>query len=101
MSVQTYINKVSDDILYRLNHLDRFTDHIFVKIDSIPSHSEGGNKFIFYENEVDAHDADAYDICDILHSIRKDHNDYSRITMLLLSCPEHEPTRALRTIVAP
>ena len=96
MSVQTYINKLSDAILYRLNHLDRFTDHIFINIDSISSHPNGDDRFVFYEDKVDA-----YELCDILHSIKQDHDYYSWTTMLLLSCPEHEPTRELKPVIIP
>lgn len=93
MSIQTYISKISDDILYRLQHLDRFTDHIFLPKTLISSFGENVDKIIYYENKVDT-----YELCDIINSIKKNYNKYSWVYILLLSCPEHAPKRGLKTI---
>ena len=93
MSIQTYINKLADAILYRLQHLDRFTDHIFIPIASISSYLKGVKRVIYYESK-----ADTYELCDIIHSITQSCSDYSWVYILLLSCPEHEPIRELQVI---
>jgi len=96
MSIQTYINKLADIILYRLQNLDRFTDHIFVLKSSLII---GETPIICYENKPDT-----YELCDIIHSIMENsyyetypkYND--RLTMMLLYCPEHESIRELQII---
>lgn len=92
MSIQTYVNKLADTILYRLQHLDRFTDYIFIPITSISSPTKGVKQTIYYENKPDTHE-----LCDIIHNITQNHDDYNWVSVLLLSCPEHEPTREVRT----
>lgn len=93
MSIQTYINKLADITIYRLQHLDRYTDHIYISKESLPSPTEGKKPIIYYENKTNT-----YELCDIMHSITQNYSEYSWLSMLLLYCPEHEPTRELRII---
>lgn len=96
MSIQTYINKLADTILYRCARLNRFTDHIFIPIGSISLPSDDTKRVIYYENK-----ADTYELCDIINSITEGGGDYSWASVLLLLCPEHEPVRKLKTVVLP
>lgn len=90
MSIQTYINKLADNILYRLQHLDRFSDYIYISETSI--NSNGINQEIFYEPAPGL-----YELSDILYSI-SDNFENNWMSLLLLYCPEHEPTRKLNRI---
>jgi len=83
MSIQIYINELSNKLLYRYQHLDRFTDNIFIPKTSVFPFSFKNNPIIFYENK-----ADTYELCDILNSTNKNYQD---LILLLLQCSEHEP----------
>lgn len=91
MSVQTYINKTSSDMYYRLQNLDRFTDFIYIPKDVLSlDTSEDDNKIIYHEKKDDT-----YELCDIINSIPTNCNIYNWVLPLLLNCPEHKPTRTL------
>lgn len=92
MSIQTYINELSNTLYYRLQHLDRFTDNIYIPKTCL---SPGLSKIypvIVYENR-----ADTYELCDLINSM-SDYRKYEYIVLLLLQCTEHEPTRKLLTL---
>jgi len=85
MSIQTYVTKLADNIVYRLDHLNRFTDHIFISKESL---LKGEKNAIMYVKGT----PDTYELCDIIHSHTY---KYDWLIMLLLYCPEHEPYREL------
>jgi hypothetical protein len=89
MSIQTYINRLASVMIYRLQHLDRFTDHIYI---ALPLNEET-KPIIYYESREDTHE-----LCDILFTLINSQHDYTWLTSLLLYCPEHEATRELQII---
>lgn len=77
MSISSYINKISKEIIYRVNNLGNFTDCIFIK-------KEG---------------EDPYELCDMIFSSEPGTKLYDHLTVLLLECEEHESGRNPKKIL--
>jgi len=99
MSIGTYIAFLANLADYRLKHLDKFTDQLFIKKDSL-------NKECFFEEDFSkTKQDDTYELCDLIYSLELCDDPIDKfplyenlIEKLLFSCEEHEPTRTLRKL---
>lgn len=89
MSIQSHINNLCKIITYRRQHLNLYTDTVFVH----QSIFSGAKPITIFEPQ-----AEYYDLCDILHTLDSQDINTIQLNDLLLLCKEHEPARTLKII---
>lgn len=89
MSIQSHINNLCKIITYRRQHLDLYTDTVFVH----QSIFSGAKPITTFEQQ-----AEYYDLCDILYTLDSQDINTIQLNDLLLLCKEHDPIRSLKLI---
>lgn len=93
MSICSYVNKISKEILYRVNNLQHFTDCRFLNRNDLSNITEDE----FYKHKLPQK---TYELCDLIYTISPGSKLYDKLVILLLECEEHEIERNLHKIEA-